>query len=146
MRTLDELHPLTITLYFLAAAGLTMFCSHPALLVLSLVGAVVFCFAGGGAGRWQSHAASLVLLAVLTLVNPLTSHNGATVLVVINDLPVTLETLLAHSTAVALATPCCLDHAPTVPCFRCVVPSAFDYRQPPKALARKINQHRPPPV
>ena len=94
MRTLDELHPLTITLYFLAAAGLTMFCSHPALLVLSLVGAVGFCFAGGGAGRWQSHAASLVLLAVLTLVNPLTSHNGATVLVVINDLPVTLESLL----------------------------------------------------
>ena len=93
MQTIEELHPITMTIYFLAVMGIVMFCTNPIMMVISLVGAVLY-FCVEWKGYAKLHASFVILLVVLTLVNPLVSHNGVTVLFVMNDNPITLEALL----------------------------------------------------
>ena len=47
-----------------------------------------------GRKNLSTHFFSLLLFAVMSLINPLISHNGATVLFVINNNPITFEALL----------------------------------------------------
>ncbi|MBR1527813.1 MAG: cobalt transport protein [Oscillospiraceae bacterium] len=94
MQTLEELHPMTILLYFLAVTGITMFSMHPAVLGCSLFGAVLYFIVRNGRKHFKRHIFSGILFLMLTLINPLVSHNGVTVLFVLNDNPITLEALL----------------------------------------------------
>jgi len=94
MRTLEELHPITILLYFLAVTGITMFSMHPVILGCSLFGAVLYFIIRNGTRHYKRHIFSGILFLILMLINPLVSHNGITVLFVLNDNPVTLEALL----------------------------------------------------
>ncbi len=94
MHTLDELHPVTILLYFLAVAGIAMFCMNPILLFCSFTGAICYFFILNQLKFLKRHFFSLILFFILTLINPLVSHNGVTVLFILNDNPVTLEALL----------------------------------------------------
>ena len=105
MRTLEELHPVTTTQYFLAAAGIIMFCTNPVMLLSSLIGAVLFFLVRNGIKNIRQHGFFLLLFLILTFVNPLISHNGVTVLFVLNDNPITLESLLygANSSVMIIA-------------------------------------------
>ncbi len=94
MQTLEELHPMTILLYFLLITGVTMFCANPVLLLLSLLGAVSYFLIRNGKKHGTYHLMSWILFLILSGINPLVSHNGITVLFVLNDNPVTLEALL----------------------------------------------------
>ncbi len=94
MQTLEELHPVTILLYFLAVTGITMFSMHPAVLLSSVVGAVLYFIIRNRKQHRKRHLFSVILFLILMLINPLMSHNGVTVLFVLNDNPVTLEALL----------------------------------------------------
>lgn len=91
MRRFEEYHPTALAVYFLATAGLCMFSMDPALLGLSLLGAVICLGVLGGMRPWRSHLYALVLFAGVALVNPLVSHKGVTVLFVLNANPVTME-------------------------------------------------------
>ncbi len=91
MRRFQDHNPAAVALYYLAAAGVTMFTMEPVILVISLVGAVVSLGVTGLLRQWKTHLYTLFLFLGMALVNPLISHNGVTVLFVINHNPVTLE-------------------------------------------------------
>jgi len=94
MVSFDGYNPIVIAVYFIAVAGIAMFCMHPVILLLSLFGAVsLFLIRNGGRGG-KSHLFFLLLFLCMTLINPLVSHNGVTVLFVWNHNPITAEALL----------------------------------------------------
>ena len=94
MRRFAEHNPVAVAVYYLAAAGVCMFTMDPVVLLISLIGALVSLAVTGLMRQWRMHLYSLALFAVMALVNPLISHNGVTVLFVMNHNPVTLEALL----------------------------------------------------
>ena len=94
MRRFGDHNPVAVAVYYLAAAGVCMFTLEPALLVISLVGALVSLGIVGEFTRWKLHLYTLLLFCGMALINPLVSHNGVTVLFVLNHNPVTLEALL----------------------------------------------------
>lgn len=99
MRAFADYHPAAVTVYFLAVSGIAMFCMHPVIIAISLLGALLLFFVRNGRRHGKSHLYFLGLFLVMTLINPLVSHNGATVLFVMNHNPVTLEALLYGAAA-----------------------------------------------
>ena len=94
MRKFADHNPVAVAVYFLCAAGVTMFTMEPVILAISLVGAVVSLGVTGLLRQWKAHLCTLALFLGMALINPLISHNGVTVLFVINHNPVTLEALV----------------------------------------------------
>lgn len=92
MKTFSEYNPLALTAYFLAVSAIPMFCGNPLITAVSLIGALLLFSLQGGSGRTLLYF--LLLFLTLALLNPLVSHNGVTVLFVMNHNPVTLEALL----------------------------------------------------
>ncbi len=86
-------HPAVTALYYAALAGTGMFIQHPAVQLTSLCGALLFFFISRS-GRPSVPVSLGVLALAMTLVNPLISHRGSTVLLYVNDNPVTLEALI----------------------------------------------------
>ncbi len=94
MRHFSELNPLAVTVYFFCVTGIAMFSSYPLLMIAALLGGVIFFIVRNGSSHARSHIFFLLLFIILALANPLMSHNGVTVLFVMNDNPVTLEATL----------------------------------------------------
>ncbi len=94
MRAFADYNPIVLTVYFLCVAGIAMFSMHPVLIAGSLFGALLLFLVRNGRKHGRSHLCFLGLFLVTALLNPLVSHNGATVLFVMNHNPVTLEALL----------------------------------------------------
>ena len=99
MRRFADHNPVALAVYFLAAAGSCMFTMEPVILVLSLTGALGGLAVLGMARSWRMHLYTALLFAGLTLINPLISHNGVTVIFVMNHNPVTLEALIYGAAA-----------------------------------------------
>ena len=106
MKTFDRSEPIAVFLYFMAAAGIAMFLTEPVILSLSLAGSVSFFLVRNGRRGMRSHAVYLIAFIVMTLINPLFSHRGATVLFVLNDNPVTLESLLYGAVSAGMVVSC----------------------------------------
>lgn len=94
MRTIEAFNPIAVTVYFLLVSGIAMFCMDPVILLISLGGALIFYFVKNGRTNGKMHLYTLLLFCVMSLINPLVSHRGVTVLFVMNNNPVTLEALL----------------------------------------------------
>lgn len=94
MRTFADYNPIVVAIYFLMVVGIAMFCMNPIILFLSLCGALLLYFLRNGFTDSKMHLFSLALFLILALINPLVSHNGATVLFVMNHNPVTLEAFI----------------------------------------------------
>jgi len=94
MISFSSLNPAVITVWFLSVSAIAMFCNHPVITILTLTGAVLFYLIRNKGGHLRSHLFFLVLFLILSIANPIVSHNGATVLFVMNNNPVTLESLL----------------------------------------------------
>lgn len=93
MLNLDCYNPIVTSLYFFSVAGVAMFSMNPVILFISLTGSLMLFFAENGIKNFKSHFYYLGLFIVMALINPLVSHNGVTVLFVMNNNPVTLEAL-----------------------------------------------------
>lgn len=91
MRKFADHNPVAVAVYFLCTAGVCMFTMEPVVLGLSLIGAVVSLGVTGLLRQWRIHLYTLLLFAGMALINPFISHNGVTVLFVVNHNPVTLE-------------------------------------------------------
>lgn len=102
MQNFENLNPITISVYFLTVTGISMFCMNPILLCFSLFGSILFFLFRNGRKHIKSHFGFLFLFLIMAIINPLFSHNGATVLFVINDSPITLEALLYGFVAAAM--------------------------------------------
>lgn len=90
----ERLHPFTLLLWFAVTLSVTVLSSDPVFAVLSFLFAAAFRISD--ASRPVTFRAALGLLlfmAMMTLLNPLFSHHGATVLFFFRDLPVTREAL-----------------------------------------------------
>ncbi len=94
MRTFENYNPRAVAVCFLAAAGISMFSMDPIILSLSLAGALAYFFARNGLREAGMHLWTSLLFLATALINPLTYHNGVTVLFVMNNNPITLEALL----------------------------------------------------
>ena len=94
MRRFADHNPAAVAVYFLCAAGVAMFTMEPVILILSCIGAIVSLGVTGLLGQWRIHLYTLALFAGMALINPFISHNGVTVLFVMNHNPVTLEALV----------------------------------------------------
>ena len=93
MKSLDSYNPISVAVYFLSVAAIAMFCMHPILLAMALFGALALCLVRRDVKRRGTHLFYWGIFAATALINPLLSHNGATVLVVIGNAPISLESL-----------------------------------------------------
>lgn len=94
MQRFQDRNPIAVAVYLLAAAGVAMLSMDPVLLCLSLAGALLLLSLVGGLGSPRSHLWAAALFLATALINPLTYHNGRTVLLVVNHNPITLEALI----------------------------------------------------
>ena len=89
-------HPIVNFIYFVTVIGFSMFLMHPVCLLLSFAGAVSYgiCVRGLRGLRFGL-ICLLPMLAVVTLIHPLFSHAGMTVLAYLpSGNPLTLESIL----------------------------------------------------
>lgn len=102
MQSFGDRNPIAVTVFFLTVAGISMFCMNPLLLILSLIGSLLLTLAQTDKKQGISHLYMLALWLGMTFLNPLVSHNGMTVLFVMNNNPVTLEALIYGSAAATM--------------------------------------------
>ncbi len=94
MRSFQDYNPAVIAVYFFCVTGIAMFSSYPPFMAASLFGGVALYLVRNGRKHAKSHFFFLLLFLILAAANPLMSHNGVTVLFIMNDNPITLEALL----------------------------------------------------
>ena len=93
MNRFEEYNPITVAVIFLMILGISMFFINPALQILSLLGAICYEAVRRGKKRPRMYLWYIALFLILACINPLVSHNGVTVLFVLNNNPITLESL-----------------------------------------------------
>ena len=86
-------NPIGVFVYFLVTALGAMFCLHPIVVLLSLLGGICAFVALGGRGGINSHGLFIAIFVLGTVLNPLFNHRGETVLFFLNDNPITFESL-----------------------------------------------------
>lgn len=94
IRSFNDYNPAAVTVWFFCVTGIAMFSGHPLTAAASFAGAVLFFLIRNGRNHARSHGFFVILFIILSLANPLVSHNGKTVLFIFNNNPVTLEALL----------------------------------------------------
>ena len=94
LKDFEAYNPIVIFIYFAGVTVPAMLCQDPALLCISLGGALALRLTIKGAGCIKSVVRLSALPLLLGLANPLFNHNGATVLFLINDTPISLESAL----------------------------------------------------
>lgn len=94
MKFFSNFHPAALMLYFLVVLLVAMFSGNPVILVLALLGGGSFAWILSEPRERRSDLGfSLGMLVLVTLTNPLFSHNGVTPLFFLNGNPVTLEAI-----------------------------------------------------
>lgn len=92
LKTFSSYHPFAILLYFVTIIGFTMFSAHPIYLFISLINSIFFVVT---LKRFKtipkSLAYSFAVFFIISISNPFFTHNGLTVLLYVNDKPITLE-------------------------------------------------------
>lgn len=88
---MNSLHPLTVFLYYLIMIVFVAVANNPIIYLVSFVAAVLYYLVKNGKGSIRFHVYSFIFFVVLALVNPIISHNGSTVLFVINNMRITAE-------------------------------------------------------
>ena len=94
MRSFEDMNPVVVFVILLACPGVTMFCFDPVMLVLSLAGALSLWIVRNDTGGAKLNLSVLSLFIIVPLINILTVHNGKTILFIMNNKPMTLESLL----------------------------------------------------
>jgi energy-coupling factor transport system permease protein len=94
MRSFDEYNPIVTLVYFLSLSTVVAFSRDPILLLIAFLGSFVYFTLRNREKSVKTHLFFFTVFAILALVNPLVSHRGATVLLVLNGLPITLEALV----------------------------------------------------
>jgi len=90
MKAFEDYNPLAVFICYAAIITIAMFTMQPVLLIMSLIGSGMYDSVrhkGSGKIPWFY----LGVLIGCTVINPLFNHTGSTVLLVLNDNPVTLE-------------------------------------------------------
>ena len=92
MRYLDRVHPVCAFVYFVSVIAVTMITMHPVVVSLCfLMGVSLYGVLCGGRRLLKSLGWSVPMMLLVALLNPILSHKGSTVLLFLNDTPITLE-------------------------------------------------------
>ena len=94
MKPLEKYTPAVIFLYFLLLASLAMFAANPVMIAISVLTMNAAAVAYSREGLARSYVFYAIIFVLTSLANPVFSHNGVTVLLVVNDNPITLEAVL----------------------------------------------------
>lgn len=92
MGKFDKYNPIVIFIYFLLVTSIAIFCFNPIIILISLLGSIIYFNLICKNSRLQ--LMYFLLFIILSLINPIFSHNGSTILLIINDTPITLESLI----------------------------------------------------
>lgn len=96
-----SLHPFVLFLFFFFAAAFSVFLMHPVFLVISFICAFAYCVYLKGRSAFKTLGVFLPFVIFSAVINAAFNHEGATILLYVNDNPVTLESLV-YSLAAAL--------------------------------------------
>ncbi len=91
MRSLDNLNPITAAVYFTCAICIPTFSQNPVTTLTAVAASALYCIMRKCRALRSTMRFCLLFVVVMTVLNPLISHNGKTVLFFINDSPVTAE-------------------------------------------------------
>ncbi len=91
MRTLERSNPFAPVVCIIMITLTAALCQYPWMTASALLGGAAFYTALSGRSGKKTHLLCLLLISASAVINPLISHNGATVLFLLNDRPVTLE-------------------------------------------------------
>ena len=94
MRSFGQYNPRAVAIWLLGCAAIAMLCPNPIIILLSLGGAAALRIARRDRETLGSLLFYLGLAVITPLFNLIFSRSGATVLLVVNHHPVTLEALL----------------------------------------------------
>ncbi len=101
--TFSTFHPVVNFVYFLAVIAFSMFFMHPVFLGISLVCSMIYSiYLNGGKAVRFNLLYMLPTLLFFAVMNPVFNHAGATILVYVNDNPITLESILYGFAAAAM--------------------------------------------
>ncbi|MCR5685449.1 MAG: energy-coupling factor transporter transmembrane protein EcfT [Lachnospiraceae bacterium] len=94
MRAFENLNPLTVAFYYAVTLSIAMFTMNPILHVAGFIGGILQFAVFNRKKTTGTHLYFFIIGSILALVRPVFSHNGVTVLFVVNDNPITLESFI----------------------------------------------------
>lgn len=95
MSAFSKIHPITAAIYFAAVISVGMFASNPVIQLISLAGGALFCaMLTSTKEKKRDFMFYIPLMLLITVTNPLFSHNGVTPLFFLNGNPVTAEAII----------------------------------------------------
>ena len=96
-----DVNPTALMIYYISVTAIGMFSMDPVIIALALISSMLCCCLYSRAGRGM-HLFAGLMFAVLAVINPLTVHNGVTVLFYLNSRPITLEAAVYGLLAAAM--------------------------------------------
>ncbi len=95
MKLFSGLHPIALIVFFSVVIGISMFTMNPILSITAIAGGLIFKFMlVKDLSFIKEILCYLIIGLVVTITNPIFSHNGKTVLFFVNDTPVTKESII----------------------------------------------------
>ncbi|WP_243129581.1 MULTISPECIES: energy-coupling factor transporter transmembrane component T [Clostridium] len=95
MDSFSRLHPLINFTYFLFVIMFSMFLMDPIFLGISLIGSMLYSVYLKGIKALKFNVIYMMpMIIFLTILNPLFNHEGATIILYINNNPITLEAII----------------------------------------------------
>lgn len=93
MRAFSEHNPIAIFIHFMLVITIAMFIQNPIILLLALFGSILYYAVTFRKISAKTLIFWILLFLLISLINPIFSHNGETVLLFINGKAITLEAL-----------------------------------------------------
>ena len=103
MKSLNEAHPAAVFVYYAVIISVLAVSMNIYYVGSALVGSLISFLFISKRQTIRSHLLTALLFLVMSVINPLVSHKGSSILLVINDSPVTLEAIIYGISASALA-------------------------------------------
>ena len=101
--TFSSFHPVVNFIYFLLVIVSSMFFMHPVFLGISLVCGMIYSIYLNGVKALKFNVLYMLpVLLIFALLNPVFNHAGATILVYVNDNPITAESIIYGFAASAM--------------------------------------------
>lgn len=95
MKSFSKVHPFVLMFYFVSVIVISMFSGNPLIQLISLMGSILFCFTLTNTKEKLNDIFFYVPLTILiSITNPLFSHNGETPLFFMNGNAITLEAII----------------------------------------------------
>lgn len=94
MRAFKDINPFVLFLYFVLVSAFPMFCQNGYIYVISLISSLAYFIVKNGSREKKTHGFYFLLFLSFVIINPIVSHNGETVLFVVNNAPITLEAVI----------------------------------------------------